>query len=236
MGTVEIHDDDGTRRFERAYLDGDYRIDVQWPSQAAFSRTASSTLAEAAPTTLSGVGASPTPDGECAAAATGSRTAGPSESASGVDDPRDGPTWDDGAGTYAWLAVLPLAATLLGVVVGVVFGFGVFDTGTPGDVDLLPYVGLVPYFLVGLAGTLWLFEDAQRLAETAADWQPNPWAYVLGGGLVLELVVAAPVLRGDLTSGIVSYLAGGFVLATLLSSVVAGPVYLLVRRRELAES
>lgn len=225
MGTVEIHDDDGTRRFERAYLDGDHRIDVQWPSQVAPSGERFGLLP--------GTGASPAADGERAVAAADSRTAGPCESSSGVDDPRDGPTSDDVAGTYAWLAVLPLAATLLGVGVGAVFGFGVFDTGTPGDVDLLPYVVLVPYFLVGLAGTLWLFEDAQRLAASAADWQPNPWAYVLGGGLVLELVVAAPVLRGDLTTGVVSYLAGGFVLAALFSSVVAGPVYLLARRHAL---
>lgn len=145
------------------------------------------------------------------------------------DDPR---TSDEGA-AHGWLAVLPFAATLLGVAVGAVFGFGVFATAGAGGLTPLPYVVLVPYFFAGLAGTLWLFEDAGRLAAADADWQPNPWPYVLGGGLVLEAVVAVPVLADGVTGPVVPALVGGFVVAALLSSVVAGPVYLLARHRAL---
>ncbi|MFB6270859.1 MAG: hypothetical protein ABEH83_13015, partial [Halobacterium sp.] len=133
------------------------------------------------------------------------------------DDPRASA---DHPPPYEWLLVVPFAATLVGTAVGALFGFGVFDPGPPGDVSLLPYLVLVPYFLAGLAGTLWLVEDASRLAATDADWQPNPWLYVFSGALVLEAVVAAPVVRGEITTDVVPYLAGGFVLAALLSSVV----------------
>jgi hypothetical protein len=140
----------------------------------------------------------------------------------------------DGA-AHAWLAVLPFVATLLGVAVGAVFGFGVYATAGAGGVTLLPFVVLVPYFLVGLAGTIWLFEDASRLAAADANWQPNPWPYVLGGAVVLEAVVAAPVLLDGVTESVVAALAGGFVVAAVLSSVVAGPVYLLARHRALGK-
>jgi len=58
---------------------------------------------------------------------------------------------------------------------------------------------LVPYFLVGLAGTLWLFHDAEQRADAGADWQPNPWLCVLGGACVLELYYLVPVLRAPST-------------------------------------
>jgi len=92
---------------------------------------------------------------------------------------------------------------------------------------------LVPYFLVGLAGTLWLFHDAEQRADAGADWQPNPWLYVLGGACVLELYYLVPVLRGAVDPPVVPYLTGGFVVAVFLSAVVSGPVYLLARRRAL---
>ena len=148
------------------------------------------------------------------------------------DDPHASP---DGA-PNTWLAVLPFVATLLGLAVGAVFGFGVYATAGTGRAALLPYVVLVPYFLAGVAGTLWLFADARRLAAADADWQPSPWPYVLGGALVLETAVAAPALADGVTGPVVPALAGGFVVAALLSSVVAGPVYLLARRRALGDS
>jgi len=152
-----------------------------------------------------------------------------------VGGPGDDPRASGDGAAHAWLAVLPFAATLLGVAAGAVFGFGVYATADAGGLSLLPYAVLVPYFLAGVAGTLWLFEDASRLAAADADWQPDPWPYVLGGALALEAVVAAPVLVDGVTGSVVPALAGGFVVAALLSSVVAGPVYLLARRRALGE-
>lgn len=216
MGRLEIHDDSGVKRYRLRGLDGEHRLQVRWPSRQ--------------PALAAGTPAAPDGDGPVATSQGGAGAAARSASGGGQHDRgqagRRGPTDD-----HAWLAVLPFVATLVGLVVGAVLGFGVFDTGSSGNANLLPYVVLVPYFLAGLAGTLWLFRDAKRLAAANADWQPNPWLFVLGGAAVLELLVALPVLRGELTSGVVPYLVGGFVLAGVLSSVVAGPVYLALRRR-----
>lgn len=218
MGRLEIHDDSGVRRYRLAGLDGEHRLQVRWPSRQPALAAGTPAASNDRPATSQ----------------TGTSSRG--RSASGDEGhARGGGRHDDAderpGSEYAWLALVPFLATLVGLVVGAVFGFDVFDTGSPGDVDLLPYVVLVPYFLAGLAGTLWVFRDAGRLADANADWQPNPWLFVLGGAVVLELYVALPVLRGELTSGVVPYLAGGFVVAAVLSSVVAGPVYLLLRRR-----
>lgn len=177
----------------------------------------------------------PVSDGERAVAAASGHAPNNRDRTRDVEERGDGPGASaDHSRPYAWLLVVPCAATLVGVAVGLVFGFGVFDPGPPGDVSVLPYLVLVPYFLAGLAGTLWLVADARRRSDANADWQPNPWLYVLSGALVLETVVAVPVARGEVTTGVVPYLAGGFVLAALLSSVVVGPVYRFLRRRALA--
>lgn len=218
MGRVNIHDDSGVRRFRLAGLDGEYSLRIRWPSQAP-------ALAAGASTAADGDGRVAASDGTTSSGAASASDAERHDSGSdATDEPSD---------EYAWLAALPLLATFVGLLVGFVFGFGVFDTGTPGNANLAPYALLVPYFFAGLAGTLWLFRDADRRSAADADWQPNPWIYVLGGAAVLELYVAVPVFRGELTDGVVSYLFGGFVLAAVLSSVVAGPVYLLQRHRHL---
>lgn len=204
MGTVTIHDGDSRHRLTS--LDDDTHADAAWPSRAT---TTSSPRA--------------VPDGgRTTAAADADREfeRGPNARGESRDE-------------FAWLAVAPFALTVVGLLAGLAFGFGVFDTGTPGNADLSPYALLVPYFLVGLAGTLWVYRDAEHRAAAAAGWQPNPWVYVLGGAVVLELYFLAPVLRGEIEPPVVPYLAGGLVLATLLSAVVAGPVYLLARRRAL---
>lgn len=169
-------------------------------------------------------------------------TAGTTGGTDGVGDhgEREGagrdadPRSPDDTARFAWLAVLPAVATLAGIGVGLVVGFDVFDTTTPGPSRLYAYALLVPYFLLGVAGTRWLVEDATRLAAAGAAWQPNPWYYVLGGGLVLELYYLLPVLAGSgPATADAAYLVGGFVVSLLLSSVVAGPVYVLQRRRRL---
>jgi len=208
MGTVTIHDGDSTRRYRLTSLDDDHRVDVAWPSRAT------------APTAPQRA----VPDG-------GRTTAAPEVGRTDADREYErGPTARGARDGFAWLAIAPFVLTVVGLVAGLVFGFGVFET-TAANVS--PYAVLVPYFLVGLAGTLWIYHDADDLAAADADWQPNPWLYVLGGGCVLELYYLAPVLRGDVEPPVVPYLAGGFVVATLLSAVVAGPVYLFVRRRAL---
>ena len=209
MGTVTIHD--GDSRYRLTSLDDDHRVDAAWPSRAT---TASSPRA--------------VPDGgRTTASADVGRADADREFERGPN--ARGESRDE----FAWLAVAPFALTVAGLLAGLAFGFGVFDTGTAGNADLSPYALLVPYFLVGLAGTLWVYRDAEHRATAGAGWQPNPWGYVLGGAAVLELYFLAPVLRGEIEPPVIPYLAGGFVLATLLSAVVAGPVYLLARRRAL---
>lgn len=212
MRTTTTHDESRVARTALARLAAARRVAAGWPPNAADASTSDRERAV--------TGATDTTDRDQTRDVGGRG-----------DDTR---TSREGA-DHVWLAVVPFVATLLGVVVGAVFGFGVYATAGAGGVTLLPYVVLVPYFFAGLAGTLWLFEDAARLAAAGADWQPNPWPYVLGGALVLEAVVAAPVLADGVTGPVVPALAGGFVVAALLSSVVAGPVYLLARHRALGD-
>jgi len=220
MRTTTLDDDDDESRVTRialARLTAARRLAAGWPTdrRSAAAADPSTSDPETAVTAATGT--------DC-------------DRASDLGGPGDDPGATRTGAAHAWLAVVPFVATLLGVLVGAVFGFGVFATATAdGGAVLLPYVVLVPYFLAGLAGTLWLFADAGRLAAAAAAWQPNPWPYVLGGAVVLETVVAAPALVGGVTGPVVPALAGGFVVAALLSSVVAGPVYLLARHRALGE-
>lgn len=212
MGTVTIHDDRSTRRYELNGLDGDQRDDVTRPSRATGVASPARAVTDGGRTTSAAdVGRV---DGDCEFGR------GPGARSESHDQ-------------YSWLAVAPFVLTVVGLVTGLLFGFGVFDTGTAANPTLLPYAFLVPYFLVGLAGTLWVYRDAERLAAADADWRPNPWLYVLGGACVLELYYLVPAVRGGVEPPVVPYLAGGFVLAVLLSAVVAGPVYLFARRRAL---
>ena len=214
MRTTTPHDESRVARIALARLTAARRLVAGWPPNATAAAADAST-----------------PDREHTVTSTATKT--DREQTRDVGGRGDDPHASADGAAHAWLAVLPFVATLLGLAVGAVFGFGVYATAGAGGVTLLPYAVLVPYFIAGLAGTLWLFEDASRLAAADADWQPNPWPYVLGGGLVLEAAVAAPVLADGVTGSVVPALAGGFVVAALLSSVVAGPVYLLARHRAL---
>lgn len=216
MRTTTPHDESRVTRIALARLTAARRLAAGWRPDATAAAADASTS-----------------DRERAVTSTATRT--DRDQAPEVGGRGDDPHAPSDGAAHAWLAVLPFVATLLGLAAGAVFGFGVYATADGGSAALLPYVVLVPYFLAGLAGTLWLFEDARRLAAAAAAWQPNPWPYVLGGALVLEAVVAAPALSGGVTGSVVPALAGGFVVAALLSSVVAGPVYLLARHRALGE-
>jgi len=197
MGTGTIDEDESTRQDELRRLDGDHRVDVRWPSGAA---------AVEAPQRVATDG--------------GRTTAAPEVGRTDSEYERGTAANSDAHEAFAWLAIAPLALTVVGLAAGLLFGFQLFDTGTAGSATLLPYVVLVPYFLVGLAGTLWLFHDAEQRADAGADWQPNPWLYVLGGACVLELYYLVPVLRGAVDPPVVPYLTGGFVVAVFLSAVV----------------
>lgn len=136
-----------------------------------------------------------------------------------------------------WLLLSPLATG--GVYLGLVLvaGSEVLHTGRPWPHGVIAGALLTAFFGVCLAGTLRLYDDAVALRRVEADWQPNPWHYVLGGALVLTgyRALRITVLGGTATRPAL-YLAGSFVVATVLSSLVAGPLYLFLRRRRLPES
>lgn len=96
--------------------------------------------------------------------------------------------------------------------------------------------------------TLGVFDDANARTDAAgasdavgstgvagatdAAWRPDPWRYLAGGTAALFGIRLLRIW----TDGVapirpVPYLAGNAVVAVLLAPVVAGPVYVLVRRR-----
>lgn len=136
-----------------------------------------------------------------------------------------------------WLLVAPLA--MGGVYLGLVGAFGsrVLHTGRPWPHGAIAVLLLSSFLLVCLAGTLRLYDDAVALRGSGATWQPNPWHYVVGGAVVLTTArLFQLTVRDAAISRTVPSTVGSFVVALILSSLVAGPVYLVVRRYRLGDS
>lgn len=131
--------------------------------------------------------------------------------------------------------ILGSVLTIVGLLVGSVVGFDLYAPGPTAAEQALAYALLVPYYLVSVRGTLWLFDDAADLATTNASWQPDPWRYVaLGGGVAGAGIFAALATTGGLGgAAAVTVAAGALFVGSLMASVVAGPLYLLQRRRHL---
>lgn len=138
---------------------------------------------------------------------------------------------DPPAMTRWWLLIAPLVMGGVYLALVIAFGEELLRTGRPWPRGFVATILLVAFFLVCLGGTVRLYDDAIALRQADADWQPNPWHYLVGGGLVLMTYrVAQLTLFGRSVSNLVPYLAGSFIVALVLSSLVAGPVYLVVRR------
>lgn len=103
----------------------------------------------------------------------------------------------------------------------------------PSTISWALRVGLYwTFFLFAVAGTVYLYNDARALAATDRPWQPNPWAYILGGGVVVEAIQLFLIgLPSGTWQSTVASLAGLFVVGCAVSSAAVGPVYLLVRSR-----
>jgi len=87
------------------------------------------------------------------------------------------------------------------------------------------------FFLVAVVGTLVLYNDALDRGD-GADWTANPWGYILGGGLgVAAIHTAVTGVPGGSMASTLTTLAGVVIVGCAVSSAVAGPIYLLVRRR-----
>lgn len=129
----------------------------------------------------------------------------------------------------------PLAGSALaslGGLAGLAVGWDVFAPGGTASGRALAYALWVPFYLVGLRGTLWLYDDASAVARSHVNWRPNPWSYLGGGGAALAaaLLLAAGVPATPLDE-FLAVAFGALVVATPIGSVAAAPLYLLRRRR-----
>lgn len=135
-----------------------------------------------------------------------------------------------------WLLVAPLAGALALAGVSAAFDPNPLRTGTS-RTGLFAFAVLVPFFWLSVAGTVALVRDAARIRTAAVDWSPYPWRYLGASAAALTLLRAYPVLRNAGSfDGTVGYLAGTFVVALASASILAGPVYLLARRRRLGSA
>lgn len=132
-----------------------------------------------------------------------------------------------------WLLVAPFAGAIGLAAVSAAFDPDPLRTGTS-RAGLLAFAVLVPFFWLSVAGTVALVRDAARVRTAAVEWSPNPWRYLAASATVLTLLRAYPVVRSaGGFDGAVGYLAGTFVVALAAASILAGPAYLLRRRRRL---
>lgn len=143
---------------------------------------------------------------------------------------RGGPSESDStAPARWWVLVAPLAGSV--VLSAASWAFAPLRTGTSPS-GLVAFAVLIPYFLLCTAGTLALFRDATRLRAAGVEWSPNPWHYAVPSAVALAAVRAVPEGRSvGGTAELVGVLVGSLVVALVASSILAGPVYLLQRRR-----
>lgn len=133
-----------------------------------------------------------------------------------------------------WLLVVPPAVALAAVLGLAATGPEVLALGPGGPVGLLAWIALAGLYLLSLAGTLALYDDA---SATSGEWRPSPWAYVLGGAATLaavRVVARAGTLGDPLTVAL--YALGSFVIGLPAAALVGGPVYLAVRRVRLGRT
>ena len=133
-----------------------------------------------------------------------------------------------------WLALLPAATTVAAVALAAVFGPALWSV----ERSVLPAVavrlGHVSWFLLGLAGTAWLWTDAGAVAEGPRSWAPAPLAYTLAGALLFAAGGTAFFTSGGHPPAELGGAFLGLVLVGLpTSAVVAGPAYLFARYRRL---
>lgn len=87
--------------------------------------------------------------------------------------------------------------------------------------------------LVGVAAlaTDRLFTEADRWQGSDTDWTPNPWWYVVGGGIGVTAVVLGVAGEPAVFLARPTAVVGIFIVGLVCASAVAGPVFLLQRRR-----
>lgn len=92
--------------------------------------------------------------------------------------------------------------------------------------------------LIGVAAlaTDRLFGEASHLHDSDVDWAPNPWWYVLGGAMGVTALVVGTFDDPSVVLARPTALVGVFVVGLVCASAVAGPAFLLQRRRHRAKA
>ena len=123
-----------------------------------------------------------------------------------------------------WPWALLVVPTVLALLLGALTAGGVLSVAgldTP-----LAFTAAAVSYLAAVFGTLLILNDAAYLKHADAAWQPNPWLFVGGGALALVGISALFAPNLSMTA-----LVGVLITAVAASSVVSGPVYLLLRAR-----
>ncbi|MFP9193242.1 hypothetical protein ACLI4Q_16535 [Natrialbaceae archaeon A-CW1-1] len=128
------------------------------------------------------------------------------------------------------LAPFVLGAAYVGI--AILLGPGVFDTGASGIAGVVAYVLLGTLLFLSAWSTARLGSDARWRTYNDSAWNPNPFTYILGGALVLFVGWCLQLyVEGQLATYSLAALFGGFIIAIVLSSTVAGPVYVVRSHR-----
>lgn len=132
-------------------------------------------------------------------------------------------------GTLHWILLAPAIA---GAVALTLVVSGAIGSLAPAHQPEITVALVLLVVFVAATGDLRLYNDARRLESIEATWQPDPWLYVLSGGVVLTL--AAWVWIGTPADPLsqVRVVAGYLVVGSALSSAVTGPIYLINRGRK----
>ena len=126
----------------------------------------------------------------------------------------------------------PAGLALVYGVVALIAGGAVFDTGRPWPAGAVAFALLGFLFVVAGYGTVSVHDDARRVTRSRVDWRPNPWRYITAGAVALTGLQAVRfAVAGRVVPDPVPVYAGTFVVALAVSSLVAGPLYLLQRLR-----
>ena len=134
-----------------------------------------------------------------------------------------------------WLLLAPAVVALAYLPLVVAFGQELLYTTHNGEPHLLGFGLMAVLVAVATIATGHLFDDAAHVAGTT-DWSPNPWLYTMVGTAVVTAALVGRVLVLEGMPGRpVEFVGGTVVVALLLSSVVACPVY-VYRRRRLVET
>lgn len=136
------------------------------------------------------------------------------------------------AGEAHWGTLLaPAVIALSYALIDVLSSGDAFDVTAGGLTAVVSLGALGLFLLVAGFGTARLHADAGRITIGPTAWNPSPRRYIVGGGAVLS--IAWLVRQTVFAAGSVGpfSVVGIAVVSLALSSVVAGPVYLLQRNR-----